>query len=150
MLTQKQIAELRSLRDQIIAALDKPQVKHDTYTRICVEAQAALEDYAKTVMLKTKAKPYTEMTDEELTAEYQVLEEANNAASSWGAAVGVRDEFMKEIKHEQAKRYAQKWKKNLTTPTWKYPLRTCAKCGKVIKESTFYALGDDYYHQDCA
>lgn len=51
-----------------------------------------------------KSKPYPNMTDDELLEELERLEKAQADAPGWSAAVGVRSEFIKNIKQEQARR----------------------------------------------
>ncbi len=48
----------------------------------------------------TDNKPYTDATDEELLAMRDNLLREQASAKSWGAAVGVRDEYIKEIERE--------------------------------------------------
>lgn len=51
-----------------------------------------------------KEKPYVEMTDAELSDELTRLTDAQGKATSWGAAVGVRAEYIKEIITIQSRR----------------------------------------------
>lgn len=51
-----------------------------------------------------KDKPYNEMTDTELSDELARLNEEQGKAKSWGAAVGVRAEYIKEVITIQSRR----------------------------------------------
>ncbi len=49
-------------------------------------------------------KPYTEMTDGELVVELMTLNQKQEDAKGWGAAVGVRQEYIEDIEREQRRR----------------------------------------------
>lgn len=84
------LADLRTRRDQLDLAI--------------TALEAVVRDWPVEAPKKRGNKPYADMTDVELANELDRLETAQAAATGWGAAVGVRDEYIKDVLGEQSRR----------------------------------------------
>lgn len=72
------------------------------------------------------SKPYSEMTDEELEAELVALHKKQQEATSWGAAVGVRGEYIAQIEQEKRRR-RQRGVPRFDGPVMKGPMQEAMK-----------------------
>ena len=96
------------------------------------------------------SKPLREMTDEELETERAEWVRLQSEATGWGAAVGVRGEYIDEILAEQARRSRRVPRMTDEQPPWKKTPNTCRACGELIEGAEYcemdFSGATHYYH----